>query len=649
MIIPAVLLLCSPAIDYETVAKPLPIVLEELSKQTGVQMRASKAIEEDRLVIRVRGVDIVRLRDKIAEAVAGNWSEKDGVFTLQRDERLKKRRYDDEVDRRARWLRMETDKFFASLMDYRKQDIEVVTKRHYGTMVNYFFAGAVLKKFDFRELAALPIGSRRVYSTHPTPMQESLPDLSEITAEAVREHNRIAEVAAKVEVDEPPVGSPQAKARQALLRKWVGPLRVVAIARTMGAPQVMVLLVDRDGTVVGTGSALVGQINSKPGPKLPNEVSPNAPIELSRIGRYMASLLSGFGQFGPQNELTAEERERLGKPTLHDPLSFHFSELLLGIATAANWQLVAHAADEMVKITDANTFTIRSAIDTVFRESDTWHSLADNWLTVGPTNIGGTRQVDRKALERIIDISQRKEPSIEDYAEYATHAPPPWTVYLTLAYESLGPQFSYGDAGWLWLQVYDSLTEAQKKAVRAGTQIAVSQLSPATRKMLSTIAFETTDAAYLSDDNSPFLIDSNMQLDIEPTEIMPTGLPGSLMLRLVASSRMAVETSLGGRRARYPISTLAHFAAADPKSFGDEGPPAIGEFKIGSFFSISMSMRIREGMRLEGTLREFIIDRQSKSYTIMSAPEDFQKAYREALAKYRGGERSERSQESFPK
>lgn len=101
----ALVLIPSAVIDYETVAKPLPAVLADLTSLTGAEMRASKAVESDMLVIRVRGADISKLREKIAEAIAGKWTEKEGVFTIQRDVSAEKQRYEGVLKERAGQIR----------------------------------------------------------------------------------------------------------------------------------------------------------------------------------------------------------------------------------------------------------------------------------------------------------------------------------------------------------------------------------------------------------------------------------------------------------------------------------------------------------------------------------------------------------------
>lgn len=56
----ALVIAAPTSIDYVTIAKPLPAVLKELSELSGVEMRASKAVESDMLVIRVRDAEVAK-------------------------------------------------------------------------------------------------------------------------------------------------------------------------------------------------------------------------------------------------------------------------------------------------------------------------------------------------------------------------------------------------------------------------------------------------------------------------------------------------------------------------------------------------------------------------------------------------------------
>jgi hypothetical protein len=132
----------------------------------------------------------------------------------------------------------------------------------------------------------------------------------------------------------------------------------------------------------------------------------------------------------------------------------------------------------------------------------------------------------------------------------------------------------------------------------------------------------------------------SQDLELEPTESMPNGLPRSTVLQFTPKSQIAVETvgmHPAARNPRYSISTLAYFATADPRVFGESGPPQIGEFIVGRLNSIDISLQIRSDMRLFVTLREYTFDKKSEKYSLYSAPADFQKAYKEALDRRKGG------------
>lgn len=364
----ALVLASPPSISYETVAKPLVEVLRDLSEDSGVEMRASKAIENDKLVIRVRDADISKIREKIAEAVAGKWSEKVDIFTIERDEVRERKHFDDEVNRRMSHWRdtLARTRFMPQLGGATIEDI--VGKGHFVADI-YQIATQIVSNIDVRQIVAMPPDDRLVYSTAPTGMQLPLPNMDSLLESAIADHNRIAEVAAKVEVEPPVVGTQQETLRNRMLQKWKMPLRIMIVAESQpDAANVTVLLVDPSRRVLASASMGPSFHMQHDLPNLPSGVIGSESIVLSKTASKFAELMSHIGmeRLGAGlAEIDEETREVLKSPVLNDPLTFQLLEALLGLSEKTRWQLVASVRDEMVPITPGYVFTVQSVLSDI--------------------------------------------------------------------------------------------------------------------------------------------------------------------------------------------------------------------------------------------------------------------------------------------
>ncbi|MDQ2985564.1 MAG: hypothetical protein M3R13_02435 [Armatimonadota bacterium] len=368
-LIAAALVLPTATIEYETVAKPLPAVLEELSKKTGVEMRASKGFEGDRLVIRVRDAEVLKLREKIAEAVAGKWSEKDGVYTLQRNEAAQEKRLTSALEVRAEEIHKSIDRFPRI-----GNSVETMAKYHTSGH-SYRAAFDIVKQMDLSAMAALPLGYRKVYSTNPTAAQTRITGANETLKAAVSEHNRIADIALNLDVDEPAVGTPQYRGRQALIRKWEGPVLFQISCRPHEFGMTGVARFISGGDVLDVAPLSFNWPTIDPLP-LPEGAKPDSPIEFSRNAAGMARLMSINLWDGSTDKVEIEPDviETLKKPAEIDPLSLHYSEMLLQIGNLASWQIVASVRDEMVPMLPNDKPTLRAALDAVIQSVYVWSS-----------------------------------------------------------------------------------------------------------------------------------------------------------------------------------------------------------------------------------------------------------------------------------
>lgn len=636
MIVAALLLATSATVDYETVAKPLPLVLAELTARSGVEMRASKGIESDKLVIRVRDADITKLREKIAEAVAGKWSENDGIFTLQRDETSWEKRRMAVLEERVQQIRKSIDRFPRI-----GNSVETMAKYH-SSGHTYRAAHAIVKKMDLSAMSAVPLGYRKVYSTNPTAAQTRITGVYDILREAVTEHNRIADIALHLDVDEPAVGTPQYRARQSLTRIWKEPVLFQLVCRPHDFGMTAMARFISGGEVLDVVPLSFDWPPNDP-LALPEDAKPDSTIEFSRNATGMARLMSINLWDGSTDTVEVEPQviEALKQPTAIDPLSLHYSEMLLQIGGHTRWQIVASVRDEMVPMLPHDKPTLRSALDAVIQLPYVWNSLGGGWLTLAPTGIGNLMQIDRKALESFVRDCEKQMPSLDAWGKLAEETPASFTVPLMYPYlKAFTSNFGGGEQEWLYYRFFNALTQRQKLTAREGGTLKIAEIGSPAREILTILTFQM-DVPRISDGSGVVSI-SELETgpNNEPTDLFPRGLPPDLVVRFTTRTSFALLPTPKAPNDLspypFPVSVLAYNATVDPKVFLNGIRPVYPTFRIGMMNRIVFEVPVGGNLRLQGYLYEYDIDRSSKVYELSTAPKAFKEAYEKAL-KERGG------------
>ena len=632
----ALLFLAGATIDYQTVAKPLPEVLKELSAISGVEMRASEAVEPDKLVIRVEDVVIETLRTKIAEAVAGKWNEKDGVFTLVRDEALGKKRKEEVLASRTEQIRDSLARF------PKVANTEDMMAKWHVSGHSQRAAMRLVGLLDFADMASIPVGYRRVYSTSPTVAQMPIPGADKTLAEEVAEHNRLAEIARNLEVDEPALGTPQYRTRQSLIKDWPSTTTFQFICRP------------HEGGISGFGRFMSGSdvldivllsfnwVDKKQLP-LPETSQPDEFLALSSRNAEVARLMSQ-DQSDVSNdiiEIDPETVKILKAPTTNDPLSLHYSEMLQVIGQRTEWQVVASVLDEMVPMLPDGKPTLRSALDAITNSTYTWTSLNGGWLLLAPSGFGELLQTDRSALETFITRSAERLPTLDDWGRFAWKSSPPYTTLLLYPYMAVFTNSGGGgDNEWLGYRFFTSLSQHQKIIARSGGSVRFSELGQEAQSILGTLLFHV-NVPRVSDNGG---LSSVMELGLgpssEPTDLLPRGIPAdSVVIFAVRKSPALLPTPKTPNDVSpfpMPVSRLAYNATVDPKVFLNETRPVYPTFRIGTMTRIQFTLPVKGDLALHGYLYEYDIDRNSKIYELATAPKDFKDAYDKAL-KERGG------------
>ncbi|MCC7230962.1 MAG: hypothetical protein IT203_11265, partial [Fimbriimonadaceae bacterium] len=104
-------------VNAEVRAAPAPAAIAELSRQIGFPLEAMPATQNDFLIIKVKGVTVRALMDKIAETLHAGWEPQDGGFRLIRTDAMRREEIAAEQAKLAEKIR-------ASFEKMRKQNVE---------------------------------------------------------------------------------------------------------------------------------------------------------------------------------------------------------------------------------------------------------------------------------------------------------------------------------------------------------------------------------------------------------------------------------------------------------------------------------------------------------------------------------------------
>ena len=638
MLVAALYLATLPTVDYETVAKPLPAVLEELTKLTVTKMRAAKDVSADLLVIRVDDVEIDALRAKIAEAVDGKWTVKSDHLLLERDASAVTRRREAEVKALADALRKEFLENKNEKPAHTDVELNKLAREIDSPYVSGWLLSEALAKIDPSELASIPLNTRVVYSSRPNRMQKRLAGVEPLLQEALAMHNKFASIANNTEVDEPEVDSWEYMQRRQSLKEWAGPLELILIVENSDnsiTPWLKVL--GADGREVDSDFENFYPWVAREKPKIPEGPAAAATAVLSKEADAMNTLEVASG-LSAITEIPFDDAfiARLVEPTKNDPLSLSYSEYITEIGRGFDWDVVASVRDEMwiPPPQESGPILVAKLLGSIVDNQFTRWSQSGSWLTLGPTAMYNLRQVDRSALERLIRSSAKFTPGLLATARFAASSPDetPLGAYIAYLYCFVNYSSSWYDE-WVWLRFFDALPMRVKEVALQGGSVIVGDIGPAARSQLEHIICyypysdlrTTYEEVYDGDDPNS-----------EPTEAIPNGLPNSAVIHFKATRGFCallapkVEGAFAGIVEDMWLVALTatnqHVATAEPH---------LDPFWIGEGSEIEIELELSKDLLLKASLSDQRVRKSGRTYTLKTAPEPFMKEFQKALDDWR--------------
>lgn len=673
-------------VTYQTVAQPVPGVLQALTPMAGFELKAGANAMGDVLVVSVKNMPLEALLDRIAEVTSGTWEKSEGRWLLVRSTSKVRSEEAVEWNERLKKVRKAMEDVRKSLDPKAEKGKEenpaaaAMQAMRGGSGPGTKAVNRLLLTIDPALLAAVGEGDRTVFSTTPTRMQKPLSSTAfRILDQFVIEQNEHARVKAENKAQNPP-SDEQSKMLEMAQKFGFGdsdkkitspPVKALLIAERnafMPGLDIKMVLFDREGKVVYNGGTMLDvgdgmfgmDIAALANPKKDETPKPKTnekPIEFSKLTLEHDLLRMDFMDEGTKPPMSAELREAMLAPDKRDPLSYRDSERLLAIAAEKKVNLVANLPDDLISAIgfggqETDKETVSKALAAYEKNQDLKLRNAPGELIIMPAFPVKSRatRVDRTALTELITAADKRgTASLESMAKYALAAPEPMRTPAAMQYLMLfAPNaMSSGMAGmtdWNLLRLYGVLPADQKLTLGRGETIAFGAISTAAQGHMSRILFgpqtplrkdvgnaQLEDEGGLMDFAMQFMGGDPKDFREEPTEIMPNGLPAQGQLSLTTK----VETIITPAEKSNTMMSMLGSLGANELALLDymrEQPfmeqmgsmmPQLDKVRMGKRTQLNFRFVVAPRVSGTGRLLDDFIDPESKAVGMNNLPADF--------------------------
>lgn len=535
-------------LELEVPGATLSTLAKEVESQTGWKVKVHPEVANDVVVVYSNGKNAEETIKQLGKATATQWVLNGGELSIVPDVTLRKRQE-----------QIEQEEYVKQIADNRKGylskewDLQSASTR---------IELSLVRQISVETLAGIKPGERVVFSSHPTRMQRPIGQFdSRDVEEWVADHNKIVK-----EINEENIEDNEG--RDLEWEKYIygpGPQEVKE------APSKLLLVAERDlsGSEVDLGVKLVGRTGKTlvessiflTGKSFPfrmgledeyDEIKPlpqdKLKIKLSdeTVDIVKAWSLDLESETLP-NPHPKKVREMMLRPDLFEPMRFEVGEALLLSAKAMEKPLVAVLPDFCANLTyDSLPETVRDV-----REGLSYYEVSESelegWWLVLPQNPPAARsnRIDREVLAALlVAIDGKLATPLDPIADFVYAAPHTSENEVSIMYlmhraphifSNIFMEQSLVDE----VRLYGSLNTAERKNLRAGQPLQISQMTQSTRALLEEYVYGLELKAREINPqilHEPFSIvkaceeaydygDSAIKEEIEPTELFPNGLP----------------------------------------------------------------------------------------------------------------------------
>lgn len=603
--IAAMSLACGLAVAADTVtlsSKGMSVaeVLQEISKQTGIEIECSASIKGIPLFIEVKDMPTKTFFDRLLKIVDADWDRRGDVLILSRGNIRSRRALEAEINDRAPRLADAIKKYLdankaredwsdEAMKERVTKDLEarrtleaqigaggrIVTTSNASASPGTLVLHEALRRIPAAAFAAVLPGDRLVFSSSANSKQRPLPYNPAGTIEQfIKVHNRVVDSmeAANAKPGDRRVTTDLAS--QGRIERIVE--LIVAVERFSAGDgfSVVAYLVDPQGDIVaqprawltpspmGSGTPPVGVDQSVTLPaesvsllQVLRDGQPAGSVVSngSRVMMMMATEPGGAITFGGPDQsripVPAELRARMLEPTKHEPLGWVVGDLLSGLGAKTGRQIMATVPDDLLgklaQSVSGNSVNLK-ALWTQAGLGLQITSDENGWLIHPRLFAEADRQrVDRVALEKLLKSSGR----LADTAKYATVMSAAWNVSALDARWIKPLDFnSYrqlDDRGKRpFLKIYGHLPDNARRPARGrNAQFAVSQLAPAPRAIAESLLMQAGGPMMIGEGMITMAMEGRPPqnqvpqiMTVEPTEAFPNGIDGRARLEITVQT-----------------------------------------------------------------------------------------------------------------
>ena len=484
-------------VTYITRAKPLRLVLLDLTKKTNAQLTCAQNIEEEPLILKLDAVPLKEAMDKIAGVLGGAWAKTDRGFQLSLGDEAKTW-HEQAIQAKADGITKSINDQLKALSSHKTLDKDTATalvKVMAGDSKNPSPDQGVLEnnaartlqalstrpvlemlaKFNPKDLVLTRPGEQVVFASDPTPFQKPLPDIDKELAELAAGENVVADA---VELS----SLPAARKQQELKKHPHLDPPFAKVTVTLFDVFAYLSLYDTSGNKLGGFFANIGHDFYDPAAHRSQEQKIRNKLQTGVTLGPNAEEIVPFvvnpdrTAFRPLGEVT---RQMLLSPTLVDPLAIATSDLALGFGQQMGLNVVYLPTDYgevwAYVATRGGKTNLELLQDVLDRRRDTQLTADDGCLVGRPVDPieALQKRIPRPAFERLLNsAAEAGYTSVDDLANFALSVGPEVDVAPTvITMEALGEQpFKWdGISDWAANAFYGTLDETQKKLAAEGT------------------------------------------------------------------------------------------------------------------------------------------------------------------------------------
>jgi len=726
-------------ITYRSTALPVKRLLQDLSSKAGVVLRSSSQTEDEVLLLDVRDVTLLDLMNRIADVAGSEWSQDADGYRLVRSAALAQKQLDIVNAERAKRLEKaiaqlvaEADKVpvydqnaARAYLQQARTAMQSAMSQASGGQFNVsrtarqftnLSAGTpggraiarLLTLFSPQALAALPPGSRTVYSTKPTPMQRPLPTGSTPILSKFIEEQRTANQVVQEAGNQEPFS-------MLVLGQGSGkgdPVKTLLIVTRFGNTDGLMLQLtsgDANGDSIATGfTSLMPQLEQVEATYTLNSTETGALSELSKqFGQLckngsgatvvLGTAIVGGGdnsftiEMSPQPklpEVTATWRDRILNPEKYEPLETVPQDVLRALQSASGKNLVASIPDDcLIPIAQAfseGSFQVKEAVRKL--QVDWEMSIREEgaWLLIKPRNPIAARdeRIERSGLGSMLrTLASTHRLTLDQLAGYVLSQPrhAPGTGFENLyarlinqpyADAELGPNLSRREM----LRFYALAGASQRQMLAAGRPLPTTSFTNEQTALLRDMVFHSPAGPNIRVPRAQgaqtnvrmtmqvmargaMAMGTGGNLREERTEALPNGIPTGSFLTLRRDQQQAVlaSQSSGGPG---QIMTAGQLGLQNALAGRTELPAfatrtSYDRYLMGSQVTYNFTFQLGQNATLSRSLNDTVFDLQRSSVPFEQLPRNFRnqvsRAASETAERFeRGGRRRNPTQQNPP-